>query len=132
MPTPDPAEPTATASPTPDPVAVEATPAPTATATAQPTVTESPTVTTPTEGAEGLVAVANGAEVYTLNCARCHSENGMGSFQASGLIGIGSRWGADSLITELTTGHPYTFGFGDELSAREIAAVVAYVQATFG
>lgn len=92
-------------------------------------------MTTPTEnseGAEGLVAVANGAEVYTLNCARCHGENGMGSFQASGLIGVGSRWGADSLISELTSGHPYTFGFGDELSAREIADVVAYVQATFG
>ena len=76
--------------------------------------------------------VANGGEVYTLNCARCHGENGMGSAQYSaGLIGVGSRYSAQGMIEELTNGHPVTFGFADRLSPDEIAAVVAYVTSVF-
>jgi len=35
------------------------------------------------------------------------------------------------MIDELTNGHPVTFGFANELSADEIASVVAYVKAAF-
>jgi mono/diheme cytochrome c family protein len=124
-PTPEP-----TVAPTPEPTAPEPTgPAPTVvpTATAQPSVPIAPfTRATPSAAAE----IANGAEGYSINCARCHSENGLGTFQASGLIGIGANSTRAGLIGDLTTGHPFTFGF-PQLSAEEIAAVVAYVRATF-
>lgn len=100
-------------------------PEPAASATVAP-----PALTEPT-GTDRVIEVANGAEVYSINCARCHSENGLGTFQASGLIGIGARTSNQSLADELTTGHPFTFGFADELSTEEIASVVAYVRATF-
>ena len=76
--------------------------------------------------------VANGAEVYTLSCARCHGDTGAGTFIADGLIGTGANYGVGGLVAELTSGHPYTFGFADELSAEEIDAVATYVLATFG
>ena len=73
----------------------------------------------------------NGAEVYTIACARCHAENGTGTQRYSGLIGVGRLYSNASMIEELTNGHPVTFGFADQLSADEIASVVAYVKATF-
>ena len=78
-----------------------------------------------------VIEVANGAEGYSVNCARCHSENGLGTFRAHGLIGIGGRYSRQTLIDELTSGHAYTFGFVDELSASEIAAIAAFALATF-
>ena len=90
-----------------------------------------PTTPVPITGSQ-QVLVANGAEVYTLNCARCHSENGLGTGQYSaGLIGVGSQYSSQVMIAELTTGHPVTFGFADRLSAEEIASVVAYVKSVF-
>jgi len=75
--------------------------------------------------------VANGSEVYTLNCARCHGENGLGSPPYRGIIGVGDRYTTAGMIEELTNGHPVTFGFADRLSAEEIASVVVFVKATF-
>lgn len=77
------------------------------------------------------VLIANGAEVYTLNCARCHAESGLGTARYGGLIGVGSKYSTAGMIAELTTGHPVTFGFADKLSQEEIASVVAYVKAAF-
>lgn len=112
--------PVASTPPSPPPVTPEpVTPSPLPTGEAAP----------PADGS--AVAVANGAEVYTLNCARCHGDNGTGSFQAAGLLGVGSRWDRASLIAELTSGHRYTFGFADELSPSEIADVVSFVRANF-
>jgi len=84
----------------------------------------------PTDSQE--VRAANGAEIYTLTCARCHGENGLGSAQYSAsLIGVGSNYSSQGMIAELTTGHPVTFGFADRLSEGEIAAVVAYAKSAF-
>lgn len=127
-------EPTATPVPTPSPVPTPADDRPTLDndpITGEPL--DDPADPTPTPAPDPAeVRIANGAEVYTLNCARCHSENGTGTFQASGLIGVSSRYTSASMITELTSGHPVTFGFADKLSAGEIRDVVAYVLATFG
>jgi mono/diheme cytochrome c family protein len=90
-----------------------------------------PTTPVPITGSQEVL-VANGAEVYTLNCARCHGENGLGTGQyRAGLIGVGSQYSSQAMIIELTTGHPVTFGFADRLSAEEIASVVAYVKSVF-
>lgn len=126
----------ATAEPTgePEPAAEpEPTAVPVATSAPAPTVPPAPAATVappPSSGSQAVLA-ANGAEVYTLNCARCHAESGLGTAQYSGLIGVGSKYSAAGLIAELTNGHPVTFGFADKLSADEIASVVAYVKATF-
>ncbi len=118
-PTPTPA---AAATPTPAPTSG---PAPTVgpTATPRPTVDDSPTE----------VSVTNGAEVYTLNCARCHGADGLGDLGYTGVIGAGAKYGGrQGLIGELTNGHPFTFGFGDKLSPQEISDVVNYVTSRFG
>jgi len=77
------------------------------------------------------VLATNGGEVYTVTCARCHGDNGFGSALHVGLLGAGSNYSNAAMIDELTNGHPFTFGFADKLSSEEIAAVVAYVRATF-
>lgn len=86
-------------------------------------------VPTPSQSQE--VLAANGSEVYTLNCARCHGEGGQGALGYSGLLGVGSRYSNAAMIAELTNGHPVTFGFATKLSAEEIASVVAHVKARF-
>jgi mono/diheme cytochrome c family protein len=85
----------------------------------------------PVSGSQTVLA-ANGAEVYTLNCARCHAENGLGTaLYSAKLIGVGRLYSGQGMIDELTDGHPVTFGFAAKLSAEEIASVVAYVKSTF-
>ncbi|KAG1649229.1 4-coumarate--CoA ligase-like 5 [Nymphon striatum] len=84
----------------------------------------------PVAGSQAVLA-ANGGEVYTLNCARCHAENGTGTDRYGGLIGVGSKYSSAGMIDELTNGHPVTFGFASRLSAEEIASVVAYVKQVF-
>ena len=125
VPTPQPPTPVPTVAPTaePEPIATAVQPPSSA---AAPTAAPAPASNQSLEG-----QIANGAEVYTLNCARCHAENGTGTERYSGLIGVGSRYSTAGMIAELTTGHPVTFGFADRLSADEIASVVAYVKATF-
>ena len=86
----------------------------------------------PASSSSQSALIANGAEVYTLNCARCHAENGLGTAQYSApLIGVGAKYSTQGMIEELTNGHPVTFGFADRLTADEIAQVVAYVKASF-
>ncbi len=114
-----------------------ATPVPQATAAPQPTTppaNQAPTpVPQPTaDSSNQAVNVANGGEVYTLNCARCHGANGLGDLGYRGVLGVGAQFGFAGLVEELTNGHPFTFGFGDKLSAQEINDVVAYVTETFG
>ena len=93
--------------------------------------TAAPATPAPITGSQQVLA-ANGAEVYTLNCARCHGENGLGTQQYSaGLVGVGSQYSTAGMVAELTTGHPVTFGFADRLSAEEIASVAVYVKAAF-
>ena len=132
--------PTATAAPEPTAeVAATAVPESTSPPAAE-SVTEQPTaapapaptaVPAPPASNDSLeIQVANGAEVYTLECARCHGQNGTGEIY-SGLIGVGSKYTTAGMINELTNGHPVTFGFADRLSADEIASVAAYVKATF-
>ena len=119
--------------PTPAPPAVAPTADAPATAvpSSPPPATAAPATPAPISGSQQVLA-ANGAEVYTLNCARCHGENGLGTQQYSaGLVGVGSRYSTTGMVAELTTGHPVTFGFADRLSAEEIASVVAYVKSVF-
>lgn len=79
-----------------------------------------------------MALAANGGEVYALTCARCHGENGMGKAPYHAvLLGVGGRYSTAGMIDELTNGHPVTFGFANELSAEEIASVVAYVKSAF-
>lgn len=102
-------------------------------ATSDSSPTAAPPTAAPIVGSQTVLA-ANGGEVYTLNCARCHAENGLGadtSQYSSPLIGVGNRYSTAGMIAELTNGHPVTFGFAQRLSANEIASVVAYVKATF-
>ena len=125
VPTPQPPTPVPTVAPT-------AEPEPVAAAVESPSSEAAPTAAPAPASDQSLEGqIANGAEVYTLNCARCHAENGTGTERYSGLIGVGSRYSTAGMIAELTTGHPVTFGFADRLSADEIASVVAYVKATF-
>lgn len=107
------------------PTAVPATPTP------APTASAGTSDDTADDSADPVVNIANGGEVYTLNCARCHGEDGLGSIYRT-IIGTGSKFSQDALVQELTTGHAFTFGFGDKLSATEIRDVVAYVRASFG
>lgn len=125
--------PTEEVAPTVEPtVAPEPSAAPEATAVPAPVATQPPAPTSQPAGNDSqAVRAANGGEVYTLNCARCHAESGLGTAQYSGLIGVGSKYSTAGMIAELTTGHRVTFGFADKLSADEIASVVAYVKATF-
>ena len=103
----------------------------TAVPSSPPQATAAPATPAPITGSQQVLA-ANGAEVYTLNCARCHGENGLGTQQYSaGLVGVGSRYSTTGMVAELTTGHPVTFGFADRLSVEEIASVVAYVKSVF-
>ena len=137
-PTPEPTEEADSAEPTPT-----RGPAPTRVTIATPTVAVAPTSEDEPDQAEDpeepvvddsvdpAVAVANGGEVYTLNCSRCHGEQGFGSFQASGLRGVAERYSTAGMIDELTNGHPVTFGFGNKLTPGEISDVVAYVLAAF-
>jgi len=122
--------PTAVPAPATSAPAMQPTPAPGTQSTSAPAATAAPVVS----GSQEVLA-ANGAEVYTLRCARCHGENGLGSAQvgqySAGLINVGSKYSTSAMIEELTNGHPVTFGFADRLSAEEIASVVAYVKATF-
>ncbi len=132
LPEPVPAITEPAASPT---VAAVVTVAPLATATSEATppvaAAESQPTPPPVSGSQTVLA-ANGAEVYTLNCARCHAENGLGTAQYSAtLIGVGRLYSSQGMIAELTDGHPVTFGFASRLSAEEIASVVAYVKAAF-
>lgn len=130
------AAPTPTVEPTVGAVEVEAE-APRPTVAPAPTAPASPTAPPPTalpaaSDTDSLAArVANGGEVYTLNCARCHGENGLGTAQYRGIFGVGNLYTTAGMIDELTNGHPVTFGFADRLSADEIASVVAFVKATF-
>lgn len=102
----------------------------------QPEAFVDPTATSPPVAGNVSQAAlaANGAEVFSLVCARCHAENGQGTSGPYGasLIGVGARYSSAGLIDELTSGHRVTFGFADRLSADEIAAVAAYVKAAFG
>lgn len=128
-------EPTVAPAETPSPTAgsdAAESPAP----TAGPAPSATPTApTAPTIDQSDAALAANGGEVYTLSCARCHAENGLGNTDSGSygapLIGAGSRYSTDGLIAELTSGHPVTFGFADRLSPAEIAAVAAYVRAAF-
>ena len=90
-----------------------------------------PATTSPITDSQQVLA-ANGAEVYTLKCARCHAENGLGTQPYNaGLIGVGSQYSRAGMVAELTSGHPVTFGFADRLSAEEIVSVVVYVKSVF-
>jgi mono/diheme cytochrome c family protein len=138
---------TPTAIPLPEPVPTTAEPeasstveaaatvASVATATSEVTPPVDPAAPQPTDppvsGSQTVLA-ANGAEVYTLNCARCHAENGMGTSQyRATLIFVGRLYSSQGMIAELTDGHRVTFGFAGKLSAEEIASVVAYVKSAF-
>lgn len=124
------ATPTSVAATTADEVATVG-PQPESTVAPLPTPTSGTPTPVPITGSQEVL-VANGAEVYTLNCARCHGENGFGTGQYSaGLIRVGSQYSRQGMIGELTTGHRVTFGFADRLSAEEIASVVAYVKSVF-
>lgn len=96
-----------------------------------PVAPSAPPAPTVSDATSPAVQVANGAEIYQLTCARCHGGNGMGTAQYSGLVGVGSRYSTATMIQELTSGHPVTFGFADRLSSDEIASVVAFVRASF-
>jgi len=77
--------------------------------------------------------VANGAEVFTVTCSRCHAQEAADTATAiySPLIGVGRKYSASSMFAELKDGHRITFGFSDRLTDEDIAAVVAYVKAAF-
>ena len=114
----------------PPPVAAAGSPA-TAVPSPQPPATAVPATTSPITDSQQVLA-ANGAEVYTLKCARCHAENGLGTQPYNaGLIGVGSQYSRAGMVAELTSGHPVTFGFADRLSAEEIVSVVVYVKSVF-
>jgi len=72
-----PPESTAVATVVPPPVAAAGSPA-TAVPSPQPPATAVPATTTPITDSQQVLA-ANGAEVYTLKCAQCHAENGLGT-----------------------------------------------------
>jgi mono/diheme cytochrome c family protein len=115
----------------PVPVAPESSPVPTAAAPTVAPTTAVPTTAVPTTAGTLAIDIANGAEGYAVSCARCHSKNGLGTFIASGLIGAGARYSRGSLVAELTNGHAFTFGFADQLSSDEIAAIATFVVASF-
>ncbi len=147
-PTPTPApEPTATPEPEPEPTATEvpptATPVPEPTATPAPEsadegATDEPATDepagdgTPGEGDGDVIAVVDGAAIYSTNCAGCHGANGEGA-RAKAITGIGAFFAADAspLVNLVTNGGTNMPSFGSKLSAEEIDAVVAHVVETF-
>lgn len=128
-------EPTPTAVPLPEAEPTRADPgdppAPGETAEPAPGPSPIPTAVVSTQ-AGSPQQIANGAEIYTVTCARCHPESGMAGFAGPGLIGVSARFDHDGLVAELTHGHPVTFGFADKLSAEDISSVASYVLSAFG
>jgi len=107
------------------------TPAPTSAPQAAPTAAGAAPTSAPVAQVASPQSIANGAEVYALQCARCHGAAGEGVISRP-LLFIGTRYDAPSMVNELTNGHAFTFGFADELSANEISNVVNFVLSEFG
>ena len=86
-------------------------------------------VTTAAGGAVTTAAAstADGKALYEDNCATCHGKTGGGGFGPS-LKGIQDRFSEGDEASIITNGQGSMPGFGSDLSAEEIAAIVAYTR----
>jgi mono/diheme cytochrome c family protein len=90
-------------------------------------------VTTAAGGAATTAAAASdidGQALYEDQCASCHGKTGGGGFGPS-LEGIGDRMSEEEEADIIANGQGSMPAFGGDLSAEEIAAIVAYTR-TFG
>jgi mono/diheme cytochrome c family protein len=81
-------------------------------------------------GGAATTAPANdidGQALYDDQCASCHSEDGSGGFGPS-LQGIQDRFSEDEEADIIANGQGSMPGFSGDLSAEEIAAIVAYTR----
>lgn len=83
--------------------------------------------------AAGSSAVADGASVYTANCAGCHGSDGRAKTskgKRSGATDLTSNWNADEAraIRIITNGKGEMPSFKNKLSKEEIAAVFGYIK----
>ena len=86
-------------------------------------------VTTAGGGAATTAAAstADGKALYEDNCATCHGKTGGGGFGPS-LKGIQDRFSEADEASIIKNGQGSMPGFGSDLSAEEIAAIVAYTR----
>lgn len=83
--------------------------------------------------AAGSSGVADGASVYTANCASCHGSDGRAKTskgKRSGATDLTSNWNADEAraIRIITNGKGEMPSFKNKLSKEEIAAVFGYIK----
>lgn len=97
-----------------------------------------------TPGAEGMpgtggtpgaeVGAADGAEVFSANCAGCHGEQGEGGAGGPALTGneLATSEDPQALIDFLVNGRDGAHAFGTQLTSDQIAAVATYVRTSWG
>ncbi len=72
-------------------------------------------------------STADGKALYETNCATCHGKTGGGGFGPS-LKGIQNSLSEDQETSIIKSGQGSMPGFGGQLSAEEVAAIVAYTR----
>ena len=72
-------------------------------------------------------STADGKALYEANCATCHGKTGGGGFGPS-LKGIQNSFSEEQETTIIKSGQGSMPGFSGQLSAEEIAAIVAYTR----
>jgi mono/diheme cytochrome c family protein len=80
------------------------------------------------------VLAAVGASIFTLNCARCHRDNGQGSYTIPALAGDKRVLAADPdyIITTVEQGRHLMPSWKGQLTTADIAAVLTYVRSAWG
>ncbi len=71
------------------------------------------------------------AALYQQHCAACHGEAGQGTATGSGLSNLSTRFGTVTL-TDIVLRGTGTMPGTPSLSDEEAAAIVSYLQSTFG
>jgi mono/diheme cytochrome c family protein len=85
-------------------------------------------------GVDPAVLATVGASIFTLNCARCHRDDGRGSYTIPALAGNKNVLAADpsGIITTVEEGRHLMPSWKGQLSPADIAAVLTYVRSAWG
>ena len=69
----------------------------------------------------------NGPTQYRAHCAKCHGENRQGTPEGPSLADVGSRVGADAIMTTIKFGNGRMEGFGNALTDPDYDALVTFL-----
>ena len=72
-------------------------------------------------------AVADGADVFAAECARCHGADGAGGLGPS-LVGVEERLTVEEHVAVVSSGRGIMPSFSDSLTPEQIDLVVAYTR----